>query len=122
MMQGLLIAIMAALTGILSGMGAGGGTVLVPGLVYLFGVPQHVAQGAVALSFVPAAAVAAWTHWRNGFARLDCVWRLAMGSVAGALIGATLAADAPAATLRRGFGLYLAVMAVYCLLGPQDRG
>ncbi len=103
-------------TGILSGMAVGGGSVLVPALVYLFAVPQHVAQGAVLLYFLPSAVVAAAAHLREGNVRLGrAVWLVA-GSVPGALLGASLAAATPAPTLRRIFGVYLLAMGLYTIL------
>lgn len=107
------LVIVAALTGILSGMGAGGGSILVPALVYLFAIGQHSAQGAVLLAFVPTAAIAALAHWRNKLTRFDYVAKLAVGSVLGALVGAGLAAVTSPAVLRKVFGVYLAFISVY---------
>lgn len=111
--SGVWIILVAVLTGILSGMGAGGGSVLVPALVFLFGVEQHAAQGATLLAFVPTAAVAAYAHWRNRLIRFDYVGRLAVGSVVGALAGAGLAAVTSTTVLRKVFGAYLAIIAIY---------
>jgi len=117
------VIIAAAATGILSGMAVGGGSLLVPVLVYLFGVPQHQAQGVTLVSFVPVAAVAVLTHWRSR----NIIWRISagilLGSLAGAVAGASLAAVTKAAVLRRVFGLYLAGMGLYAFFqrdGPAS--
>ena len=109
----MLVILVALVTGVLAGMGAGGGSVLIPALVFLFGIQQHMAQGAVLLAFVPTAGVAAYAHWRNGLTRFDYVVKLAAGSVLGAVGGAGLAALTSATILRKVFGVYLAIIAVY---------
>lgn len=78
---GLLVGVMVGLTGI------GGGALLVPILVVGMGVPPMVAVGTGTL-FVPATKIgAAWQYHRRGLVEMGLVWRLAMGSVPGALLG-----------------------------------
>ena len=55
-----------AATGILSGFGVGGGTLLLVYLTAVAGVEQHQAQGINLLYFLPAAAMALPGHWKNG--------------------------------------------------------
>ena len=107
--------LVAGATGILSGMSIGGGSLLVPALVLVLGVPQHVAQGVVLATFPAVAAVAAWIHWRQGFLRWRLALRIAAGSAVGAGLGARVAVDAPDELLRRLFGLYLVGIGLYAL-------
>lgn len=115
------VALVALITGVVSGLAIGGGSLLVPALVFIFAVPQHRAQGIVLLSFLPIAAVAAVTHYRQGFVALPAVWRLAVFAAAGALVGANFAAMIPAESLRRIFGLYLLAMAGYTFFTPDPK-
>ncbi|MDD3920125.1 MAG: sulfite exporter TauE/SafE family protein [Eubacteriales bacterium] len=98
--------------GILSGMGMGGGTVLIPLLTLLLGVEQHAAQAANMLGFLPGALLAVCIHKKAG--RLD--WKTAkpllITGVLGAAAGALLATVLSAEWLRRGFGLFLVVFSV----------
>ncbi|HEY8487672.1 MAG TPA: sulfite exporter TauE/SafE family protein, partial [Thermaerobacter sp.] len=94
-------ALVAAATGILSGLSIGGGSVLVPALVLLLNVPQPVAQGVVLATFPAVALVAAWIHWRHGFLRWRLALRVTAGSAAGAWLGAQLGTSAPEELLRR---------------------
>lgn len=93
--------------GILSGMGMGGGTVLIPILTLFLGMNQHAAQGVNMLAFLPGAALALWIHRRDG--RLDKKAGLSMlfwgvpGAIAGALLATCISAD----WLRRIFGAFL---------------
>jgi len=102
------LAMLGSTTGLLSGLlGVGGGTVLVPLLTLLFGFPQAEAQGCALLGMVPPSVVSLRTHWQKGnFDR-----RLAMGAVAGAVIGGWLgsriAADLPEKSLRLVFAVVL---------------
>ncbi|WPD19823.1 sulfite exporter TauE/SafE family protein [Thermaerobacter composti] len=107
--------LIAVATGILSGMSIGGGSLLVPALVLVVGVPQHVAQGVVLATFPVVAAVAAWVHWRQGFLRWRLALRIAAGSAVGAALGARLAVDVSGELLRRLFGLYLVGIGMYAL-------
>ncbi|GAB6875947.1 hypothetical protein JCM13210_06730 [Thermaerobacter litoralis] len=108
-------ALVAAATGILSGLSIGGGSVLVPALVLLLNVPQPVAQGVVLATFPAVALVAAWIHWRHGFLRWRLALRVTAGSAAGAWLGAQLGTSAPEELLRRLFGVYLVLIGSYAL-------
>lgn len=105
--DGLLV---GALTGLV---GAGGGFLVVPALVLLGGLPMHAAIGTslLVLSMKSAAALAGYiTH-----VAID--WRLAAlvtgAAIAGSLVGGVLARRLPATQLRRGFAVFVLLVAVY---------
>ena len=54
-------------TGILSGFGVGGGTLLLIYMTVWSGVPQTTAQGINLLYFLPTATMALPSHVKNGF-------------------------------------------------------
>ena len=56
-------------SGIVSGMGMGGGTILIPALIFLAGVPQHLAQSVNLSVFFPASICALWIHTKNKHVR-----------------------------------------------------
>lgn len=109
----------AVFTGVLSGLGAGGGSLLVAALALLFSVKQHLAQGAVLISFLPIALAATVTHYRAGRVDLGLVGRLAPGSLAGAILGASYAARLPSEKLRVIFGVYLILVALYAFFNRK---
>lgn len=121
MKTGLLM--LAAAAGLLSGMAAGGGTVLVPGLVLLFAIPQHKAQGAVLAAFLFTQSAAALGQWRRGNLSWALARRIVPGSLIGALAGAWLAGHTAPATLRRIYGGYLLLVGAAALLTsrPQEK-
>ncbi len=98
--------------GVLSGMGMGGGTVLIPILTLVLGVEQHAAQGINMLVFLPGAALALWVHRHDGRLAVKeglplLIWGLA-GAVGGALIATFLSAE----WLKKAFGAFLIVLAL----------
>lgn len=92
--------------GLLSGiMGIGGGMVLVPGLVMLFGFSQLDAQGtSLAVLSVPILIFAASIYYQTGHVRLPVVLYIAMGVVVGASLGAKFAEHLPVHIMRMVFG------------------
>lgn len=104
--------IAGAASGIIAGMGMGGGTLLIPALTLLLGVSQRAAQGVNMLSFLPAAAVALVIHYRAG--RLDTKKSAAavIFGIVGAVLGSLGAGWLSEGVLKRVFGCFLIVMAV----------
>jgi uncharacterized protein len=79
-------------TGFVSGMmGVGGGAAMVPLLVILGNMGQHLAQGTSLLAMVPASMSGAITHYRLGNVRINIVWGLTIGAIIGGYLGATAA-------------------------------
>ncbi|MGI6357454.1 MAG: sulfite exporter TauE/SafE family protein [Bacillota bacterium] len=115
-------AILGFLSGVLAGLAVGGGTLLVPGLVLIKGMSQHVAQGISLVIFLPTSLMAIVTHWRYGNVKLGLALRLAVGSVIGAYIGAQIALRLQAPLLRRVFAIYLIGMGLYQVLhSPRSK-
>lgn len=117
----MLIYLIGFLMGILSGLAIGGGTLLVPALVILMGIPQHTAQGICLASFVPTAIVAVITHLRQGNVKIKLALYLTVGALGGALLGATLANHVEAALLKKIFGVFLVIMGIYEFLGKPRK-
>jgi uncharacterized protein len=83
-------------TGFVSGMmGIGGGGVMVPLMVILGNIGQHMAQGTSLLAMIPASISGASTHYKLGNVKLDIAWGLAIGSLVGAFFGAATANHLP---------------------------
>ena len=105
----LLLFLFGVFVGVLSGlMGIGGGIVLVPGLMLLFGFSQPEAQGtSLAVLIPPIGLFAALVYYQHGYVRLPVVGWIALGFIVGALIGAKLVPSIPPTALRIAFGLLL---------------
>lgn len=95
-------------TGILTGlMGVGGGFINFPLLIYVLGVPTHVAIGTSAVQVVLASGYGAVRHGGQGHVELLLVLLLTTGSVLGALLGVRLAKRFKGPRIRRLFAAVL---------------
>jgi uncharacterized protein len=102
-----------AATGFLSGMmGVGGGTVMIPPMVILAGMSQHLAQGTSLLAMIPVSMSATLTHYRLGNVRMDIAPGIVVGALAGGYLGGTAANLLPDLYLKVIFGLVLVAVAV----------
>lgn len=58
----MLTVIIGFLSGIISGMGIGGGAILIPALILTYGIEQKLAQGINLVYFLPTAVIALIVH------------------------------------------------------------
>ena len=100
------------LAGTISGMGIGGGALLIPALGIFFGMGQQASQSINLLYFIPTAAIAVATHRKEGNIEKRGILKLALFGLLGATIGAGLAMWIDAIVLRKIFGFFLLVMGV----------
>ena len=79
-------------TGILSGIfGIGGGIIMIPALVLVFGFSQKMAQGISLAVIIPVSISGALIHNKHGNVRWDTAFWLGLGGIIGGLIGARIA-------------------------------
>lgn len=116
------LAALGAVAGALSGItGIGGGVIIVPALIYIFGFSAHSAQGTtLAMLVPPIGLVAAWTYYEKGYVSIRAAVTLAIAFVVGSALGSQLAVALPAATLRRAFAVLLVLVAVEMFLKPPN--
>jgi hypothetical protein len=101
------------LIGILTGIvGLGGGYALVPGLIYLFGAPVYVTMGTSLATMIPLAVVGGGIKLAQGFVALGAGLLLAIGTIAGAQVGAAIIKLFKPNTLKLIFGLYFLYVSV----------
>jgi uncharacterized protein len=105
--------------GILSGLvGIGGGILIVPALVFLFGFSQQQAQGTtLALLVPPIGILAAWTYYQHGFVNMKAALLIAAGFIAGSFLGARFVTGLPNSTLEKVFGTFLVLIGLKMILG-----
>ena len=104
--------------GILTGiMGIGGGVVLVPMMVLLLGVQQHLAQGISMLVIIPTVLVAIFKLRKSRLFQFRLALLLAAGSMLGSLVSSNLVQQIDGAVLKRIFGL-LVIYSSYKMIFP----
>ena len=98
-------------------LGVGGGLVMIPAMVYLFGMTQHQAQGtSLAVMVPPIGLLAAWRYYTAGHVHLAMAAYICAGFFLGGLLGANLANAISGLWLRRIFGSFLLVASLEMLL------
>lgn len=118
-MSTVLYLILGLVAGIFGGMfGIGGGTILIPALVYLFGFTQHQAQGTtLAILVPPIGLLAALRYYYSGNVKLSIATLICIGFFIGGLFGAELVHKISEPVLKKLFGLYLFFIALKMVLG-----
>jgi uncharacterized protein len=106
-------------SGMLSGiLGIGGGIILVPALVYLFGFSQHEAQGtSLAVLIPPIGILAALRYWQEGYVHIYVAVLICLGFLVGAYLGASCIQHVSEVALKRIFGAILLCVSIYMLFG-----
>jgi uncharacterized membrane protein YfcA len=110
----ILYLLLGLVAGIISGLiGIGGGTIIVPALIFLFGLSQHKAQGTtLALLVPPIGLLAAWTYYKQGDVDLKIALLICIGFFVGGLFGAKIATRLSNVILERVFGVALLLISL----------
>lgn len=107
-MTDLLFGVLAgAATGVLSGFGVGGGTLLLIYLTAFAGMEQTMAQGVNLLYFLPAAATALPSHIKNGYIEKTAAIPAILAGLVCTAAAAWVATALNVELLRKCFGVFL---------------
>ncbi|MDR2939722.1 MAG: sulfite exporter TauE/SafE family protein [Clostridiales bacterium] len=109
-MTAVLLIGIGLLSGVISGMGIGGGTVLIPALSIFFSVSQQQAQNINLIYFVPTAVIALITHVKEKNIEGGFLLPIILFGLAGAVAGSMIAIRIDAELLRKLFAGFLFVM------------
>ena len=117
-MAQILYVVLGVVAGMASGLiGIGGGIIVVPCLIYIFGYSQHAAQGTtLAMLIPPIGLLAAWAYYKQGYANIPVAGLICLGFILGGYFGAKLAIGFPEVILRKIFGVCLLVVSGYMIL------
>lgn len=92
-----------------------GGVLIVPALVYLLGVPVHMAVAAALAGLLASGLVGTWVHGRGSSIHWPSVLWLSAGALPAACLGAWAASLAPALVLEMAIGVLAGVAGVRAL-------
>ena len=116
------ISILAGLfSGVISGMGIGGGAILIPVLTVLLGVNQHIAQCANLYYFVPTAVAALIVHIKNKSVDFKAAWPIICFGFIGAAGGSLMAVYLPTGILKKLFAVFLFIMGLQQFFGKSKQ-
>jgi uncharacterized membrane protein YfcA len=112
-----LYILLGLVAGVLGGLlGLGGGIIIIPALIFLFGLTQQQAQGTtLALMVPPIGILAAWVYYKQGYVDLKIAAFVCLGFLIGGLFGAKLATALPTVILQKVFGVALLLTAIYMI-------
>jgi len=117
-MNVVLYVVLGIVAGIFSGIfGIGGGTILIPALVFLFGLTQHQAQGTtLAIMVPPIGLLAALRYYYSGNVKLGMAGFICLGFFIGGLLGANMIQGLPEPLLKKFFGVFLLFISLNMIL------
>ena len=104
--------LIGTISGLISAMGMGGGTVLILCLPLFLGYEQHVAQASNLIFFIPTSLVAIYIYLKNKMIDYKLAITVAVSGVIGAIIGAFISIQMNSIVLRRYFGAFLGLIAI----------
>ena len=89
----LILIILGLAAGILSGLvGLGGGVIVLPVLIYVLGMEQHLAQGTtLAMMLPPIGMLAVWNYYKHGYVDMKVAMLICLGFIIGAFFGSKMA-------------------------------
>jgi uncharacterized membrane protein YfcA len=113
-----LYIVLGLVAGVLSGLlGIGGGVIIIPILILLFGLTQQQAQGTtLALMVPPIGLLAAWAYYQQGYVDIKIAAFVCVDFFVGGYFGAKLATALPTSILQKVFGAALLLTAIYMII------
>ena len=98
--------VIGVISGIVSGTGMGGGTILIFLLTFFCGIEQHIAQATNLIFFIPTSLIAIIVNLKLGLI-------IAVYGILGAIVGANVSMHLDMKSLRKYFGIFLLVVSVH---------
>ena len=105
--------IIGLIAGIVGGLGMGGGTILILLLTMFLNIGQNIAQGSNVIFFIPTAIAAIIIFIKNKKIKFKLAIPLCIWGLIGTFIGANIAIRLEVSNLRKCFGIFLIIIAIY---------
>lgn len=109
------------MAGVVGGMfGVGGGLIIVPALILVFGFDQKMAFGTSLLAqLLPVGLLGVVEYWRRDQIQVGAGLSIAVGLLVGAWLGAMLTGLIPRDPMKQAYGGFLVLVGLYFLLSPS---
>ena len=121
-MNTLLSVLAGVVCGFLSGLGVGGGSLLMAYMTVICDMEQRTAQGINLLYYLPAAVCALIFHIRNGAVVWRAVIFCGLAGICGAIAGSLLSGAVESELLQKLFGGFLILVGVVeCVKGFRQK-
>jgi uncharacterized protein len=114
----LLLALIGIFAGFVSGMmGVGGAIIMVPALVFIFGMSQHNAQGtSLAVLLFPIGILGVMNYYKKGYVNFKFALILILAFVVGSYFGSLLSVNIPEKMLKKIFAVLILIIGTRMLL------
>ena len=105
--------LIGVISGVFSGIGMGGGSILIFLLTAFAGLEQHIAQATNLIYFIPTAISAIFVNYREKNIETKLAILISICGIIGAVIGAMISINMDVNRLRKLFGIFLAIIAIH---------
>jgi uncharacterized protein len=114
----IVLALIGLSAGIVSGMlGIGGAIIIVPALVFFFGMTQHQAQGtSLTILLFPVGFLAFWNYYKQGTVNFKFAIVVMLAFFIGGYLGSLFAAHMQERILRIVFGILIIILGFRMIL------
>lgn len=114
-----ILALIGLSAGIVSGMlGVGGAIIIVPALVFFFGMTQHQAQGtSLAVLLFPVGFLAFWNYYKQGYVNFKIALVVILAFFIGGYLGSVIAVQVPEKLLKTVFGILIILLGFRMVFG-----
>jgi len=104
------VGIIGLVAGLCNGLfGSGGGIIVVPAMTYLLGVKEHDAHATAISVILPLSLVSVFVYFKSNYFDWSMVWKVGLGGVIGAGIGAWLLPRIPVKMLCKIFAGFMII-------------
>lgn len=101
------------LAGIITSLGMGGGAILILFLTIFMNIDQHISQATNLIFFIPTAVTSIIINSKNKKINFKVAKDIIIFGIIGAIIGSYIAVDLPNEKLKKIFGIFLLLIAIF---------
>ncbi|MBP3463994.1 MAG: sulfite exporter TauE/SafE family protein [Clostridia bacterium] len=101
------------ISGIVTSLGMGGGTILILLLTIFLNIDQHISQATNLIFFIPTSLVATLINVKNKKINFQISKKIITYGVIGAIIGSFISGKLPNQKLKKIFGIFLFIIAIF---------
>ena len=105
--------LIGTISGFISGMGMGGGTILILCLSMFMNIEQHIAQATNLVFFIPTSIIAIVTNIKQKNIDFKVGIPIAISGIIGAIIGAFYVSKTNVKDLKKYFGVFIGLIAIW---------
>ena len=101
------------ISGIVSGLGMGGGTILILIFTIFLNIEQHIAQATNLIFFIPTAIIAIYINKKQKLLDMKTGMIIGISGIFGAVIGSIISNKLDSQNLTRYFGIFLVIITIH---------